>query len=156
LIPSDPLVKISDLFLVISTVLCKIKGYLANPVNPVKERKMKSHKGIKRRSQADESLLKQVEQQIHSIVPDAEFILYGSHARGDAGPTSDWHFLILVNQPLDRDRIVELKNRLYDLELKTDTVLTSIVRARDEWNSPRYSALPFKRALEQEGVSHCD
>jgi predicted nucleotidyltransferase len=133
--------------------LCKINGYLVNPVNPVKKRKMKSPKNIKKWPKADESLLKQVEQQIHSIVPDAEVILYGSRARGDAGPASDWDFLILVDQPLDQDRIVELKNRLYDLELETDTVLTSIVRTRDEWNSPKYSVLPFKRTVEREGVS---
>ena len=114
---------------------------------------MKSHKNIKKLPQADESLLKQVEQQIHSIVPGAEVILYGSRARCEAGPISDWDFLILVDQPLDRDLIVELKNRLYDLELKTDTVLSSIVRTRDEWNSPRYSVLPFKRVVEQEGIS---
>ena len=114
---------------------------------------MKSHKRNKNWPKADENLLKQVEQQIHSIVPDAEVILYGSRARGDAGPASDWDFLILVDQPLDRDRIAELKNRLYDLELETDTVLTSIVRTRDEWNSPRYSVLPFKRTVQQEGVS---
>ena len=113
---------------------------------------MKSNRNIKKWPKPDESLLKQVEQQIHSIVPDAEVILYGSRARGDAGPISDWDFLILVDQPLDRDRIVELKNRLYDLELETDTVLTSIVRTRNEWNSLRYSVLPFRRTVEQEGV----
>ncbi|MDY7035387.1 MAG: nucleotidyltransferase domain-containing protein [Thermodesulfobacteriota bacterium] len=114
---------------------------------------MKLPKKNKKWPKDDESLLKQVEQQIHFIFPDAEVILYGSRARGDAGPASDWDFLILVDQPLDRDRIVELKNRLYDLELETDTVLTSIVRTRDEWSSPRYSVLPFKRTVEQEGVS---
>lgn len=114
---------------------------------------MKSHKNIKKWPKAEKTLLKQVEQHIHSIAPDAEVILYGSRARGDAGLASDWDFLILVDQPLDDYRIVEIKNRLYDLELETDTVLTSIVRTRDEWNSPRYSILPFKRAVEQEGVS---
>ncbi|MBW1961254.1 MAG: nucleotidyltransferase domain-containing protein [Deltaproteobacteria bacterium] len=114
---------------------------------------MKSPKNKKKWLKADESLLKQVKQQVYSIAPDAEVMLYGSRARGDAGPASDWDFLILVDQPLDRDRIVELKNRLYDLELETDTVLTSIVRTRNEWNSPRYSVLPFKRTVEQEGIS---
>ena len=37
---------------------------------------------MKKWPQVDESLLKQVEQQIHSIVPGAEVILYGSRARG--------------------------------------------------------------------------
>ena len=113
---------------------------------------MNSHKNIKKWTKADKTLLNQVEQQIHSIIPDAEVILYGSRARGDAVLASDWDFLILVEQPLGRDLIVEIKNCLYDLELKTDTVLTSIVRTRDEWNSPRYSVLPFKRTVEQEGV----
>ena len=101
----------------------------------------------------DKSFLKQVEQQIHSVAPGAEVILYGSRARGDAGPISDWDFLILVDKPLDRNRIVELKNCIYDLELETDTVLSSIVRTRDEWNSPRYSVLPFRHIVEVEGVS---
>jgi len=114
---------------------------------------MKSHNNIKKWPQADESLLNQVERQVHSIVPGADVILYGSRARGDAGAISDWDFLILVDQPLDRDQIVELKNCLYDLELKTDTVLSSIVRTHKEWNSPKYSVLPFKRIVEQEGVS---
>ena len=102
---------------------------------------------------ADGSFLKQVEQKIHSVAAGAEVILYGSRARGDAGPISDWDFLILVEQPLDRNQVVELKNCIYDLELETDTVLSSIVRTRDEWDSPRYAVLPFRRIVEQEGVS---
>jgi predicted nucleotidyltransferase len=134
-------------------ILCKIDNNFTDIINFYQKRKMKSYKNIKKWPKADKTLLKQVEQQIHSIVPDAEVILYGSRARGDAALASDWDFLILVEQPLGRDLIVEIKNRLYDLELKTDTVLTSIVRTRNEWNSPRYSVLPFKHIIEQEGVS---
>ena len=43
-----------------------------------------------------EELLERVKQTIHEIEPDADIILYGSRARGDAHPESDWDFLILL------------------------------------------------------------
>jgi len=101
---------------------------------------------------ADKSLLKRVEQRIHSVLPNAIVILYGSRARGESGQFSDWDFLILVDGSLDRSLIVELKNSIYDLELETDTVLSSIVRTREEWNSSRYAVLPFRNIVEQEGI----
>lgn len=100
----------------------------------------------------DKNLLSRVEQQIHSFIPDAKVILYGSRARGDFSAVSDWDFLILVPKPLNRSRIIQIKNSLYDLELETDTVITSIIRTYDEWNSPKYSVLPFKHIIDQEGV----
>ena len=114
---------------------------------------MKSYyDNLKKWSPETENLLKRVQRVIHSVVPDAEIIFYGSRARGDSGSNSDWDFLILVDQPLDSNRITELKDRLYDLELMTNTVLTSIVRRREEWNSPKYSVLPFKHEVEREGI----
>ncbi len=40
-----------------------------------------------------EKLLDQIKQAIHTVEPDAEIILYGSHARGDAYSDSDWDLL---------------------------------------------------------------
>lgn len=113
---------------------------------------MKSYVNLQKRPRETESLLKRVKQEVHSVISGADIILYGSRARGDADSISDWDFLILVDQPLDRNLITEIKDRLYDLELVTDTILSSIIRTRKEWDSHRYSVLPFKRAVEQEGV----
>lgn len=114
---------------------------------------MKSGGRLDARLSGIESVLKRVQEEVYSVLPGAEIILYGSRARGVASPVSDWDFLILVDQPLDRDLIRKVRNRLYDLELETDTVLSSIIRTREEWQSPRYSVLPFKRMVEQEGIS---
>lgn len=114
---------------------------------------MKSGGRLDDRLSGIESVLKRVQEEVYSVLPGAEIILYGSRARGVASPVSDWDFLILVDQPLDRDLIRKVRNRLYDLELETDTVLSSIIRTREEWQSPRYSVLPFKRMVEQEGIS---
>jgi predicted nucleotidyltransferase len=113
---------------------------------------MKSYNNSDKSAREAEKLINRVEQAIHSIVPDAEIILYGSHARGDAGPLSDWDFLILVHRPVDRKLTIAIRNKLYDVELETDTVLSCIVRTRKEWDSPKYSVLPFKRTVEREGV----
>jgi predicted nucleotidyltransferase len=113
---------------------------------------MKSYKDWKKEHPEPKDLLNDIGREVHSIAPQAEIILYGSRARGDNNFTSDWDLLILVDQPLNRALITNLKNRLYELELETDTVLSSIIRTREEWYSPRYSVLPFKHAVEQEGI----
>ena len=53
---------------------------------------------------------------------------------------------------LTRKSILEIRDRLYDLELETDTVLSSIIRTKKEWNSPKYAVLPYKKIVEQDGV----
>jgi len=97
-------------------------------------------------------LLEQVKTAVHSLVPNAEIILYGSRARGTARTDSDWDFLILL--PASRDKTLEnqIKDRLYDVELETDTVLSSIIRSKQEWLSSRYAILPLRQQIEQDGV----
>lgn len=96
--------------------------------------------------------LEKVRQIVHSVVPEAEIILYGSRARGDARPFSDWDFLILVDHPVNRSLVMRLRDSLYELELETNNVVSSIIRTQQEWESPKYSVLPFKLQVEQEGV----
>lgn len=113
---------------------------------------MKPYNDWEKRTSETERLLERVQQEVRSVAPGAEIILYGSRARGDSGPVSDWDFLILVHQTVDRNLTLKIRNKLYDLELETDTVLGSIIRTKKDWDSPRYSVLPFKRRVEQEGV----
>ena len=50
---------------------------------------------------AQDTILTQVKQLIHQIEPEAEIILDGSRARGDATAESYWDFLILLDGPVD-------------------------------------------------------
>jgi predicted nucleotidyltransferase len=86
------------------------------------------------------------------LLPGADIILYGSQARLEADLESDWDFLILLDHQPDQQIVAELRDRLYELELESDTVLCTIVRSRDEWNSELYSILPFKEIVERDGV----
>ena len=104
------------------------------------------------KSQKTSSLLKKVQNKVHSLLPGADIILYGSRARLEADLESDWDFLILSDQQPDQQIVAELRDRMYELELESDTVLSTIVRSRDEWNSELYSILPFKEIVEHDGV----
>ena len=97
-------------------------------------------------------LLNKIQQSIHSIVPNADIILYGSLARNEANKDSDWDILILVDQPVNNNLTIKLRDTLYDIELESDEILSSIIRSKQDWYSPKYSVLPFKHIIEKEGI----
>jgi predicted nucleotidyltransferase len=97
-------------------------------------------------------LLELVKRAIREIEPGAEIILYGSRARKDSDAQSDWDFLILLDGPVNDERIDKIRHRLYEIEWEYDEVLCSVIRNRIEWNSPVYKSMPFHRNVEIEGV----
>ncbi|WP_446009444.1 nucleotidyltransferase domain-containing protein [Candidatus Electrothrix sp.] len=96
--------------------------------------------------------LHQVRKEVRRLLPDAKVILHGSRVRNEARHDSDWDFLIIADHPLEKEMIAKLKDSLYDVELENDEVVSSIIRSRQEWSSPEYDALPFKKAVEKEGI----
>ncbi len=98
-------------------------------------------------------LLKRVKTAVRVLVPDAEIILFGSRARGTARSDSDWDFLILLPTPVDRTLEMQIKDCLYDIELETDMVLSSIIRSKQEWLSERYAVIPLRQQIEKEGIA---
>ena len=103
-------------------------------------------------TQRDRELLDRIRDAIREIEPDARVILYGSRARGDAGPESDWDILIVLDGPVDREREHTLTHRLYRLELESDAVITAMVYSRQDWSSALYEAMPFHENVTREGI----
>ena len=66
-------------------------------------------------------LLRRIRETVHAIEPTAQIILYGSRARGDAEPDSDWDLLVLLDGDVTDERVRFVK-ALYELERETDTV----------------------------------
>ncbi len=100
-----------------------------------------------------DTLLKQVKEAVLRIEPKAEVILYGSRARGDSDAESDWDFLVLVDGPVDDERVDLIRHQLYEVEWGSGQVLSSIVRSREQWNSLPLNGTPFHRSVELEGIA---
>ena len=110
---------------------------------------LKNHKVI---NDEERALLTKCKKAIKSIEPSAEVILYGSRARGDAEPDSDFDLLILVDGEVTLEREDLIYRQLYPIELDTGKVLSAIVYNRDQWNSSLYRVMPFHKNVEREGV----
>ena len=101
---------------------------------------------------ADAELLARVRETVRAVEPDARVILYGSRARGDAGPESDWDFLILLDGPVTRERELPVRHALYTLELECGEVLSSIFISSEDWRTPGYRVMPYHENVTREGI----
>ena len=97
-------------------------------------------------------ILSKVKEAVLQLEPSAEVILYGSRARDDFREYSDWDFLVLVEGLVDTARTDRIRRVLFDIELDTDQIISSIIRSRQDWNSPRYSVVPLHKNVEREGI----
>jgi uncharacterized protein len=97
-------------------------------------------------------LLSKVKDAVLQLEPSAEVVLYGSRARDDFREYSDWDFLVLVDGPVDTARTDRIRRVLFEIELETDQIISSIIRSRQEWNSPRYAVVPLHKNVEREGI----
>jgi len=101
---------------------------------------------------ADRRLLLDCKQAIRRVSPDADLILYGSRARGDAQPDSDYDLLVLVDHPVNMSLEESILDQIYPLEVDSCQVLTFAVYNRDQWNSALYQSMPFRRNVVRDGV----
>lgn len=91
-----------------------------------------------------------VKKELKSIDPNAEVILYGSRARGDFKEDSDWDFLILLSRSLDRRLNDLILGKLYEIELQSDAVLSSIIHTKSDWEER--SVTPLYSIIKKEGI----
>ena len=95
-------------------------------------------------------IVKLVKQEIIKIDPKGEVILFGSRARGDFRQDSDWDFLVLLDQPLSSSLKVAILDLLYDLELRSDSVISTIIHSKTEWEGR--AVTPIYQIIKKEGI----
>ena len=89
----------------------------------------------------DETLVAEAGRRLSEAAPEARVILFGSHARGDAGPRSDLDFLVVepsVDDPTEES--VRLRRTLRGLGLVADVVVVS-EREAEDWRDVRGSLI---------------
>ena len=84
--------------------------------------------------------------------PEAEVVLFGSHARGQATRESDWDILILLNDlKVTRTLEKEYREELFDIELEIGEPISTFVFSKSEWES-KHSVTPLYQNIKQEGI----
>ena len=98
-----------------------------------------------------DEIVKTFTQSIRSRLPGSihEIILFGSRARGDNGPNSDYDFLVIVNKKSQKlyDIIREIEIMVLN---KFDLLSGSIICEKEEWEKNK--KFPVGRNIEREGV----
>lgn len=100
----------------------------------------------------EKKALLELKARIFERFPDAEIILYGSKARGDADEESDIDVLVLLNQEVDdylREGIFSLS---FKIELKYDVIFGILVESKQFWNTDLARAMPIHWSIDKEGI----
>jgi Nucleotidyltransferase domain. len=85
----------------------------------------------------DETLIAEAGRRLAAAAPDAEVILFGSHARGEANQHSDVDFLVVEPEVANEaEEAVRLHRTLRDLRLPADVIVVSREYA-DRWREVR-------------------
>ena len=88
-------------------------------------------------------MLRRCKTAVTDVAGDAELVLYGSRARGDAKEHSDYDILVV------KERILA---NVYPLLLETGRMLTLIIYSKQQWDSPLYRAMPLHKNVDREGL----
>ena len=98
-----------------------------------------------------DKFLEKIKANVKSTDPDAEVILFGSRARGDARKDSDWDILVLTNYPVDFNIENKFIDNLYDIILEEEEVISTFVYSKDMWEQ-KHRITPFYHNITKEGV----
>jgi predicted nucleotidyltransferase len=96
------------------------------------------------------SMLSACKRIIQERVPDATVVLFGSRARGDSAPDSDYDLLVLTDAPLTSAEEDRISDAVYDLELERGVVISLIIFPRAYWD--RHRLMPLHQEVDREGI----
>lgn len=93
----------------------------------------------------------QAAQALKSDLPVTRVVLFGSKARGTGEADSDIDLLILTSCPVSSELRVAVSDRLADINLRNDVLLTSVVVSEQEWLSGLIRHMLIHSEVERDG-----
>jgi len=113
---------------------------------------MKTIQEVPTISAGDRQLLEELKCIVLQHRPDAQVFLYGSAARGEREPDSDYDVLVLLRLPLSAPQEDKLRDAIYELCLEREVVLSIMFYTIEEWDSPLCRVSPYRKNIEREGL----
>jgi predicted nucleotidyltransferase len=99
-----------------------------------------------------ETIQNKIAESIHLKDPNAEAYLFGSRARGDHKPDSDWDILILVDDPKFTNELDDkFREDLYKLSLESEQVISILVYPKKYWKD-KLTYSPLYENVAEEGI----
>ena len=99
----------------------------------------------------NQQIFQEIQALKRQILPKEKVILFGSQARGDARPDSDWDLLVLLNR---RKKVFEDED-IYgypfaEIGLKYNTYISVKIYTENDWKKRKPT--PFYKNVKQEGI----
>ena len=97
-------------------------------------------------------ILENISTAIYKQDPTAQAFLFGSRARGDNKPNSDWDILILIRNKTVTSEIEDrFRDVLYNIELQSGQIISAFIYPKTFWqNNLKYS--PLYKSVKKEGI----
>ena len=100
----------------------------------------------------EQCIISLIKSKIKNKNSNAEVILFGSHARGQANTDSDWDILILLDSiKVTRKTEKEYREELFDVELEVGEPISTFVYSKRDWES-RHSITPLYTSIKRDGI----
>jgi len=96
-------------------------------------------------------IFEQIRQLKRQIMPNEKVILFGSQARGDAKPDSDWDLLVVLNKP--KEDLSDYEKFAYPfvkIGFNYGVAVNPKLYTKTEWEQGK--AFPFYKNVTREGI----
>lgn len=103
-------------------------------------------------SAGEKELLRRCKEAVRRVAPSARLILYGSRARGDGEPESDYDLLVLLGTPATEEDERLVSSTIYRIERDAGVVISVQIYQQDHWESRRLRSIPLHQHVDRDGV----
>ncbi len=101
---------------------------------------------------SEETAIKELLFQLKQNFKIDNVILFGSAARNEKDDESDIDILIITKQPYNRAKRHQITDLVFEINLKYNTNISTIVIDKKSWEKGPVSVLPIKDEINQDGI----
>ncbi len=101
-------------------------------------------------SLSKDQILAEIKRRVKAVDPNAEIWLFGSRARGDNRPDSDWDIIILVDKELNYKQQEKIFDPIFDYGIEIGQVFMPLIYSRQQWQNMKYHL--FHKEVERDKI----